>query len=93
MKTFQLTETLCEKDLGIFVDPKQNCNDHISTTVKKAIRLSGMMIGNITIKNKSIIVPIAICPILEYGNAVWCPYKKKRYLIKLNNYKSTILRR
>ena len=75
-----LTETLCEKDLGIFIDPKLNFNDHITTTVKKARRLNGMMMRNISIKDKSIMVPLfkaIIRPVLEYGNAVWCPHWKK----------------
>ena len=76
----ELTETICEKDLGIFVDPYLNFNEHMSTTVKKARRLSGMMMRNISTKNKTIMVPLfkaIIRPVMEYGNAVWCPYKKK----------------
>lgn len=76
----ELTETTCEKDLGIFVDPRLNFNEHMSTKVKQARRLSGMMMRNISTKHVSIMVPLfsaIIRPVLEYGNAVWCPYKKK----------------
>ena len=75
-----LTETLCEKDLGIFIDPKLDFNDHITTTIKKARRLNGMLLRNISMKNKSIMVPLFVAiirPVLEYGVAVWCPHWKK----------------
>ena len=52
----------------------------MSTKVKQARRLSGMMMRNISTKHVSIMVPLfsaIIRPVLEYGNAVWCPYKKK----------------
>ena len=75
-----LEETKCEKDLGVNIDPELNFNNHIKLTIKKARRVSGMILRNITFKSKSILVPLfktLIRPILEYGNAVWCPYLKK----------------
>ena len=75
-----LTETTCEKDLGIMVDPLLNFNEHINTTVKKARRTSSMLLRHISHKDKDIMVPLykaLVRPIIEYGNSVWCPYKEK----------------
>ena len=75
-----LEETKCEKDLGVNIDPELNFNNHIKLTIKKARRMSGMILRNITFKSKSILVPLfktLIRPILEYGNSVWCPYLKR----------------
>ena len=79
-KLSTLEETTCEKDLGVNIDPDLNFNNHIKLTIKKARRISGMILRNITYKSKSILIPLykaLIRPILEYGNAVWCPYLKK----------------
>ena len=79
-KLSTLEETKCEKDLGVNIDPELNFNTHIKLTIKKARRISGMILRNITYKSKSILIPLykaLIRPILEYGNAVWCPYLKK----------------
>ena len=75
-----LAETLCEKDLGIMVDPLLNFNEHRDTTVKKARRTSSMLLRHISHKEKDIMVPLykaLVRPIIEYGNSVWCPYKDK----------------
>ena len=79
-----LEETICEKDLGVHIDPLLKFNDHISFIVKKARSLSGLIMRIITHKTIDIMVPLfksLIRPVLEYGNAVWCPYK--RYLIDM----------
>ena len=52
----------------------------INLTIKKARKVSGMIIRNINYKDKDIMVPIykaLIRPILEYGNVVWCPHLLK----------------
>ena len=75
-----LEETKCEKDLGVNIDPELNFNNHIKLAIKKARRMSGMILRNITFNSKSILVPLfktLIRPILEYGNSVWCPYLKR----------------
>ena len=43
-----LDSTVAEKDLGVIIDPNLDFDNHISATVKKAIRLSGMLMRNIT---------------------------------------------
>lgn len=78
--TTKLTETKCEKDLGIMVDPLLNFNEHISSTVKKARRTSSMLLRHISHKTKNIMVPLykaLVRPMMEYGNSVWCPSWKK----------------
>ena len=75
-----LKETFSEKDLGVFVDPLLNFEDHIDKTVKKARRMSGLIIRTISYKSKEVMIPLfksLIRPILEYGNPVWCPYLRK----------------
>ena len=75
-----LNETILEKDLGVFVDPLLNFEEHINKTVKKARKISGLIIRTISFKSKDIMIPLyksLIRPILEYGNAIWSPYLKK----------------
>ena len=75
-----LKETFSEKDLGVFVDPLLNFEDHINTTIKKARKMSGLIIRNISYKSKEVMIPLfksLIRPILEYGNPVWCPYLRR----------------
>ena len=78
----KLESTTSEKDLGIFVDPLLSFEDHINSVVKRARSISGLIIRTITFKSKEIMVPLfkaLVRPILEYGNVVWCP-KKKRHI-------------
>ena len=42
--------------------------------------MSGLLIRTMDFKCPSVLVPLYISkvrPLLEYGNVVWCPYKKK----------------
>ena len=78
----KLESTTSEKDLGIFLDPLLSFEDHINYIVKRARSISGLIIRTITFKSKEIMVPLfkaLVRPILEYGNVVWCP-KKKRHI-------------
>ena len=75
-----LNVTCSEKDLGVYVDPLLNFEEHILKTVKKARQISGLITRTITFKSKDIMVPLyksLVHPILEYGNAVWSPYFRK----------------
>ena len=76
----KLEVTVCEKDLGVNIDPLLHFDEHINITVKKARNLSCLIMRTITHKSKDIMVPLfkaIIRPILEYGNMVWYPYKRK----------------
>ena len=79
-KVSVLEETVCEKDLGVNIDPELTFYSHIYTTVKKGRRMIGMILRNLFCKDKEILIPLykaLIRPILEYGNVVWCPYYEK----------------
>ena len=79
-KTTTMSETTCEKDLGIHIDPDLNFEEHINIQTKKARALSGMIMRTFVNKSPSILIPIyksLIRPVLEYGNVVWHPYLRK----------------
>jgi len=86
--TVRLLESVqCERDLGVIVDEDLSFEDQINDVVKRANRISGLLIRTITYKDKSIMVPLfkaLVRPILEYGNAVWCP-KLKKHIIEIEN--------
>lgn len=78
--TKTLEETISEKDLGVFIDPLLTFEDHINYITKKARSLSGLIVRAITYKSPTVMVPLfkaIIRPVLEYGNAVWQPSKRK----------------
>ena len=78
--TNNLSTTDCEKDLGVYVDNELNFTEHIKCTVRKARNICYMLMRSISYKCPEIMVPLfksLIRPILEYGNAVWCPNKIK----------------
>ena len=79
-KVSELQSTVCEKDLGVNIDPLLDFNQHITQICNKGRQLSGMLLRNLTCRCTEILVPLfkaLIRPHLEYGNAVWCPYLKK----------------
>ena len=80
IKTHNLEETVCEKDLGVYVDNALSFEDHVNLTVKKARRSAGMLLRSIEFKTPYILVPLfksLVRSIIEYANPVWCPYKRK----------------
>lgn len=79
--TSLLESSKVEKDLGVYVDSDLSFEEHVSEVVKRANKISGLLIRTITYKNKDIMVPLfkaLVRPKLEYGNAVWCPKLKKK---------------
>ena len=75
-----LSVTLCEKDLGVHIDPLLNFDQHITSMIKLARSLSGLIIRNITYKSKDIMIPLfksIVRPLLENAGLVWQPYKRK----------------
>ena len=74
-----LEVTICEKDLGVHIDPLLNFNEHIDSVVKKSRSLSGLIMRVISFKSIDIMIPLfksLIRPVLEYANVVWSPYKR-----------------
>ena len=76
----ELSVTTCEKDLGVYIDPLLDFNEHISKTLKKARSVAGMILRHITGRTADILVPLfvgLVRPIIEYANPVWCPMYRK----------------
>ena len=75
-----LSKTICEKDLGVFIDKNLNFKEHIKQQIKKARCTAGAIHRNIIYKTPDIMVPLfksMVRPIIEYGNVVWAPYLKQ----------------
>ena len=83
-----LVETTCEKDLGVHVGNILSFEEHMLLTAKKARRSAGqllrsqgdLLVRSISYKVPSVLTPLfkgLVRPILEYGNAVWSPHKRK----------------
>ena len=75
-----LEETTCKKDLGVHVDNMLSFEEHMLLTAKKARRSAGQLLRSISHKVPSVPTPLfkgLVRPILEYGNAVWSPHKRK----------------
>ena len=79
-KLTELQVTICEKDLGVHIDPCLSFDDHISFVVKLARSLSGLIMRTITFKSRDVMIPIfksIIRPLLENAAPVWQPYMRK----------------
>ena len=75
-----MSVTILEKDLGVYIDPELNFDEHIHIQTKKAKSLSGMIMRNFENKSENILLPLykaLIRPVIEYGNVVWSPYLRK----------------
>ena len=80
MNGVNLFKSTAEKDLGVLVDENLSFNEHVNAVTKKANQIAGMILYNITNRDKYIMVPLfkaLVRPILEYANVVWCPFLKK----------------
>ena len=69
-----------EKDLGVIVDDKLNFRKHISTAVKKAQQMLGLIKHTFSCLDETTIpwlYKALVRPHLEYGNVIWSPYTKK----------------
>ena len=80
----KLSTTESEKDLGVFVDPLLNFENHITECTNKARKMSYLIIKTISNKTKDIMVPLfkaLIRPITEYANSVWSPHKRKDIIL------------
>ena len=55
------------------MNPLLNFEEHINIAVKKARKIAGLIIRNITYKSKDVMVPLfklMVQPVLEYGNVI-----------------------
>ena len=75
-----LSNTVCEKDLGVYFDKSLNFDKHINTIINKANRNLGVIRRTFDYMDKSIFCHIfkgLIRPHLEYAAPVWSPYMVK----------------
>ena len=76
-----LKKTVCEKDIGVYVDSNLTFDSHNMNTVKLGRKLTGMLCRTINYKTPDVMLPLyksIVRMILEFANVVWAPYKKKR---------------
>ena len=73
-----LTETKVERDLGVVVDSQLSFKDHISQVISKSNKFLGIIRRSFVNLDKDTVKLLfvgLIRPILEYGQAVWSPYR------------------
>ena len=76
----QLEVSVCEKDIGIYVDQHLTFDTHIETKVNKANSIMGIIRRSFTYLDEEIfrlLFKALVRPHLEYVQLVWCPYLKK----------------
>ena len=72
--------TVMEKDLGILVDSALSFEEHINTKVKKGNSMMGMIRRSFQFLNIKTFLPLYTALVrsgIEYGQAIWSPYKMK----------------
>ena len=80
LETIKTKPTSMEKDLGITVDKTLSFEDHMNTKIKKANSMMGMIRRGFQFLNRKNFTPLYKTMVrsgLEYGGAVWSPYKMK----------------
>lgn len=74
-----LTETVAEKDLGVWIDNNLKFGPHIAHATTKANRVVGLIRRTFDYLNEEMFVQLyksLVRPLLEYGHCVWQPYHK-----------------
>ena len=75
-----LKETNLERDLGVNIDPNLTFDSHITSVIKNARRMSGLLLRTFTYKSPIILIPLFKSMVrtpMEHAGVVWSPYKKK----------------
>ena len=75
-----MKETNLERDLGVDIDPNLTFDNHITTIIKNARKMSGLLLRTITFRSPIILIPLFKSMIrtpMEHAGVVWTPYKKK----------------
>ena len=65
-----------KKDLGVCVDKRLNFEAHISNSIKKANKMTGIIYGNFKMMGQDVFLNLyetMVRPHLEYGSVVWRP--------------------
>jgi hypothetical protein len=71
-----LNGSLCERDLGVFVDPDFNFANHVSRVRQRCYMIMNCLFRVLKIRNKNILVKIFklfVRPIIEYGSEIYSP--------------------
>ena len=74
----------CEKIIGIYVDTNLSFSEHIYDCVKRASKVSNLILSNFYQCNNSVLLQLFKCyvrPILEYGSIIFSPHYV--YLVEL----------
>ena len=69
-----------EKDLGVTFDSKLNFTEHISSKVKKANQIVGLIFKTFTFMDREMFLNLfksLVRPHLEYATTIWAPIYKK----------------
>ena len=77
---FQVKSVVNEKDLGITVDNRLNFEEHMAQRIKKANGTMAMIRRAFQFMDRRIFLPLYTGMVrsgIEYGGAVWSPYKMK----------------
>ena len=75
-----LSKAVKEKDLGVSMNANMKISEQCRIAASKSNQIIGMIRGNITYKEKSLIVPLykaIVRPHLEYCIQAWSPYLRK----------------
>ena len=87
MKDQLLEHSNVEKDLGVMIDSKLTFDQHISSIVKKANSLAGLIRRSFEYMDKKMfrqLFTTIVRPHLEYAAAVWNPHLR-RHIIAIEN--------
>lgn len=75
-----INQTNQEKDLGILIHDSMKMGPHVTSIVKKANKMLGLISRSLSYKSSKNIIPLyksLVRPILEYGSPFWNPYLQK----------------
>ena len=81
MDGVELEHVFEEKDIGVIVDSGLSFDEHITTKVKKANAMAGMIKRSFTYLESNFFKKLYVTfvrPHLEINNTVWAPYSHKR---------------
>ena len=80
----ELKQTTKEKDVGVTFDTNLKFDTHISTIVKKANQLAGLVRRSFTFLDKFTFLKLyksIVRPHLEYANVIWHPGLKRQQVV------------
>ena len=79
-----LEETICEKDLGVYIDNVLKFSTHAERAPNKGSQLVGMIRHSFDHLDGPLLAQLFKCfvrPHLEYGNTIWAPFYEKDIIL------------